>query len=406
MFRGWFVVSGAFGVQFVGFGGAYAFTAFFDALESEFQASRAAVSLVFSVAAALYFTLGAFSGRLADRIDPRLVIGGGIVALALGMAFASRATSLEAIYLGYGLGVGVGVGFSYVPSLGPVQRWFVRKRGLASGLAVSGIGIGNFLVPPLAAVLIAAHGWRDAWLVLAIGILVLGLAATLLIEASPAPRGLHPDGDPAPGALGAATAEGFTLAEALRSGAFWRLALALGLLSFGIFVPVVHLVPYAQDLGLARAEAVAMMALIGAGSTIGRFALGGLADRLGRRGSLALMFAGMGAANLWWLVSTNPWMLTLFALGYGLFYGGFVALIAAFTADVFGARQVTGILGVLYSAVSLGTLLGPPLAGLAFDLQRSYAVPIAGFAILSFVAAALVATVPKAPPRPIIPPRA
>src|SRR5882762_2520868 len=173
IFRGWFVVAGAFAVTFIGFGSAYTFSAFVEPLQRDFAASRGSVSLVFSLAGFLYFGLGVVSGPLADRWGARRLAVIGMLLTGAGLAIASFARSLGEVYAAYGLGVGLGVGCAYVPALGAVQRWFARRRGFASGLAVSGIGVGTLVMPPLASVLIAALGWREAYLVLG------GLAAVV-----------------------------------------------------------------------------------------------------------------------------------------------------------------------------------------------------------------------------------
>src|ERR1019366_10717108 len=162
-FYGWFVVIGAFAVTFVGFGCAYTFSAFVEPLQREFGASRGSVSLVFSLAGFLYFSLGIVSGPVADRVGPRRLAVAGMLLTGLGLAAASMARSLSEVYAAYGLGVGLGVGCAFVPAIGAVQRWFVRRRGFASGLAVSGIGVGTLVMPPLASLFIDTLGWRDAY---------------------------------------------------------------------------------------------------------------------------------------------------------------------------------------------------------------------------------------------------
>jgi MFS family permease len=112
------------------------------------------------------------------------------------------------------------------------------------------------------------------------------------------------------------------------------------------------------------------------GSTLGRFVLGGLADRIGRDRSLALIMLLNGVALAYWSVAQGFAALAVFALVFGLFYGGFVALVPAFTADLFGLRAMSAVLGVLYTSVAFGTLLGPTLAGWVFDSTGSYAWPI------------------------------
>ena len=119
-----------------------------------------------------------------------------MILTGLGLAVASLARSLPEVYAAYGLGVGLGIGFSYVPILGAVQRWFVRRRGLASGLAVSGIGVGTLVMPPAAALLIDAMGWRGAYLVLGIFAAIVGGGMALLVEDDPRRRGTGTDGDP------------------------------------------------------------------------------------------------------------------------------------------------------------------------------------------------------------------
>jgi len=156
-------------------------------------------------------------------------------------------------------------------------------------------------------------------------------------------------------------------------------------------VPFVHLVPYARDHGVAVSTAVLLLGVIGIGSTAGRFFLGGLADRIGRQSSLLLMFAGMAIALSIWLVSTGVWSLAAFAFVYGIFYGGWVAVLPAVVMDHFGGRNVSGIIGILYTSVAFGTLIGPSAAGFAFDLTGNYALPILASAAANITAAVIVA---------------
>ncbi len=399
MFRGWIVVAGAFIVMMTGFGVTYSFGTFFDALQQEFGALRGSVSLVFAISGFLYFVLGIVSGPLADRIGPRPVVLFGMVLVATGVFLAGHATALWQIYLAYGVGIGVGVGFAYVPAVAAVQRWFVRRRGTASGIAVAGIGIGTLIGPPAAAWAIEAFGWRGAYTALAIGALVLGLIGAFLIEGAPSRRGLRPDGDAGPAPAAHATAPGSTLREALRDRRFWWLYAATFVGCLGLFIPFVHLVPYALDHGIERGIAVWLIGVIGIGSTVGRFFLGGMADRLGRRQAFSLMFVGMAVSMVLWFFGTGAVMLGLFALVFGLAYGGFVALAPALIADYFGARDIAGIIGWLYSSVAFGTLAGPSLAGVAYDVSGSYAWPIVLSGVFSAIAAVMVTRMPE-PARP------
>jgi OFA family oxalate/formate antiporter-like MFS transporter len=370
--------------MFVGFGAAYSFAAFFRAFQAEFAASRAHVSLVFSLCAFLYFLLGAPGGMLADRYGTRRVALAGVAFLVAGLVAASYARSIGVLYATYSVGLGIGIGLTYVPSVGAVQPWFEKRRVLASGIAVSGIGAGNLLAPPLTAWWIETLGWRGAYLALAACTLVLGGAAAAAIRNRPAGHGRATEGVPLRAALGTRN--------------FWVLYGTLVLSGFGCFVPLVHIGPYAVDAGHPESFAVLLVSLIGLGSLIGRFAIGGIAHRLGTMASLALMYLGMALMLLLWWASTGAAALSLMATGFGICYGGFVATFPSAVMELFGARSVAGIIGCLYTAAGVGTLFGPPLTGAAFDATGSYAAPILGAALLAFLAAAGIATLLRVPP--------
>jgi len=194
VFYGWYFVAATLLVLFGGFGAVYSFGAFVLPLSDEFGVGRAGVASIFSGAVFMLFLTGAFSGMLADRIGPRRVIATGVVAIALGFAGAAAAREFTHILLCYGFGVGLGVGFVYVPAIGAVQHWFVRRRGLASGIAVTGIGVGTLIMPIVAGQLLETMNWRDVFLALGGLIFLLGAIAVCFIEADPAARGLAPDG--------------------------------------------------------------------------------------------------------------------------------------------------------------------------------------------------------------------
>jgi MFS transporter, OFA family, oxalate/formate antiporter len=376
MFYGWYVVAAGFAVTFVGFGCVYSFSAFIESLQRDFGAARGSVSLVFSLAGFLYFALGAISGPLADRWGSRRVVLAGIVLIGAGLILASFAQSLRAVYAAYSLGIGLGVGCSYVPAMGAVQRWFVKRRGFASGLASSGIGAGTLVGPPFAALLINVWGWRDAYLILGVVAVIIGAGMALFIENDPRDRGLGPDGERAEAQSPSVVPAGASIVDAIKSKRFIGLYAACLACSFGVFVPFVHLTPYATDHGIAQSSAVLLVSVIGIGSTVGRFFLGGLADRFGRELSLVGMFAGMALGLVIWVTSTQFWPLAIFALVFGTAYGGWVALLPAVVMDYFGGRNVSGLIGILYTSAGIGTLIGPSVTGYAFDATHSYTVPI------------------------------
>ncbi|WP_340110116.1 MFS transporter [Pikeienuella sp. HZG-20] len=399
LFYGWVVVLATFAVTLFGFGAAYSFSAFIEPLQAEFGASRGSVSLVFSLAGFLYFSLGVVSGPLADLWGARRLTVIGMLLVAGGLALAGAARSLSEVYVAYGLGVGLGVGFAYVPAIGAVQRWFVKRRGFASGIAVSGIGVGTLIMPPVASWLIEGWGWRSAYLALAAVVAVAGAGMALLIASEPHERGVGPDGDPIDAGQPALARAGASVGEAVRSPQFIGLYIACMICAFGVFVPFVHLVPYALDRGIGAHSAVLLIGAIGVGSTAGRFVLGGVADYIGRLTFLVTMFAGMAAALLVWAAATGYWGLAVFALAFGVFYGGWVAIMPAVVMDLFGGRNVIGIIGVLYTSVGFGTLIGPSAAGFIFDASNSYTWPILASAAANIAAACIVALMARAAAR-------
>lgn len=316
-------------------------------------------------------------GMLADRFGPRAVTTAGMLLIAAGLWLCSLADSMRMVYAAYGVGVGLGIALVYTPSIACVQPWFKARRGLAAGLASAGIGAGTVAVPLMVTVAIGWWQWRGAMRALALAVLVLGVCATWLLRRAPAAR-------MAPGQAVA----GQSLRETLRDARFWWLYLSVVLAAPSMFIPFAHVSAAARDMGVDAASAVGLVGLIGIGSLVGRFAIGALADRLGRTLTLLLMQASMGLSLLaWWSAGGYP-TLVFFALWFGLSYGGIVSLLPAICMDLFGARAVSGIIGTLYSGAALGNLAGPVLAGAVFDRTGSYLPVLWACLALSALAAA------------------
>ena len=370
----WVVVWACFVALAVIFGVSYSFAAFFEPLQQQFSARRADVSLLVGLSGLIYFVLGAGAGLLADRFGPRVVTSVGMVCIAAGLLAASVATSLAGVVWAYGLGVGVGIGLVYTPAIACVQPWFTRRRGLAAGLASAGIGAGTLAVPLLVAALLGPLDWRGALRALGVGVLVLGLAATLLLRRAPAAT------------VGARAVGGTPLGQALRSPTFlWLYAMCV-LASPGMFVPFAHASAAARDLGIDEVRAVGLVGLIGIGSLSRRFAIGALADRIGRPVTLVLVQASLGLSFVLWSLAGGYAAMAVFALWMGLSYGGIVSLMPALVMDSFGAPAVSSIIGILYTGAAVGNLAGPVLAGAVFDRSGSYQGVIWACALLSALA--------------------
>jgi len=288
-----------------------------------------------------------------------------MISIAIGLFLTSLAQSLTTVYLSYGLLVGLGIALVYTPSIACVQPWFHKRRGLASGIASSGIGAGTLILPVVVSYLLAEVNWRDALQMMSAGVLLIGLSAGFLLKRAPDLTGNTRGQLP-----------GLSLSAALKTPAFKWLYMGTLLGAPVMFVPFAHISAAARDAGLPDAQAVGLVGLIGIGSLVGRFAIGWLADRLGRVKTLMFMQCLMGLSYLIWAGAQDRWMFALFALWFGLSYGSIVSLLPAICMDLFGGRAVSAIIGTLYTGAALGNLLGPVLAGQVFDMTQSYTLVI------------------------------
>ena len=374
LFYGWVVVGGAFVVLFTAYGTQYAFGVFFAELLDEFGWSRASLSGIFSLYAFLYCVLGLLAGRLTDLWGPRVVIAMGGVFLGVGLAGMSRVSQLWHPYLLYGIVAALGMSTAYVPCNATVVKWFVRQRGLALGVATSGGSLGTFALPPVAAVLVGALGWRWAYVLFGAGIfLTLNLVATVM-RRDPEVLGLSPDG----AAWSAATAAPATpeiqwpLRLAIRTGAFWLIFGVFTATWIPVFIPLVHIVPFARDFGMSSLVASTVLSALGIAAVVGRLAMGAVSDTIGRRPALALVIALQTAAFLGFALVHGLPSLYLVALGFGFSYGAVSTLFPAIVGDFFGREQAGSLVGFLFALAGSMAAWGPLVAGAIYDATGAY----------------------------------
>jgi MFS family permease len=359
--RAWLdMVLGAL-AMFTVFATAYSFGTFVKPIAAEFKADRGSTALVFGLTAFLYFVLGALTGPLVQRVGPKpMVLFGGAVQVA-GILAMTKVHSLWQAYVTYCLGVGIGVACCYVPMVAVVGGWFSVKRPKAIGLAVSGIGLSSLLGAPVAARLIKAYGWRDAYQVFAIATAVLLLIVAAFIR-TPASFGTLPP---------------ITLSSAVRTRTFAVLYLGTLMISIPLFSVFVNLVPYAEDHGIAKVRSAVLISCIGAASVGGRIGLAWLALRFGTGRVYAMSFSMMVLTQMIWFVAGDLFsVLVVFALLFGFSYGGFISLSPAYLAEIFGPEQLGGLTGVNYSAAGIGALLGPTLGAWLVDRTGGYSATI------------------------------
>ncbi len=371
--RAWLTVVAAFFSSAVTLGTAYSFGAFFESMSEEFDAAAGATAVIFGITTFSFFWLSMVTGRMADRFGPRVVLAVGAVAMFAGLMLTSRVDSLGVGYVTYGAGVGVAAACGYVPMVATVGGWFVRQRALAVGLAVAGIGVGTLVLSPLSAWMIDRYGWRDTYVVFAIGGAAVLLACIPLVDRPPG------DGSPQPSRF----------ADALRSPVFRQVHLSALALGLALFVPFVFVGQYAKEQGIDAVQAAVLVGVLGGSSVLSRIGFGTLVQRFGSFRLYRACFVIHGISFLVWLVAGSSYaLLVLFVLVLGVGYGGFVALSPILISDRMGVAGLGSILGVLYTAPGLGGLIGPPAAGWVIDRTGTYRWAIVGClacAVLSVV---------------------
>lgn len=374
VFYGWTVVAAASLVLFMAYGTQYAFGVFFAALVDEFGWSRASLSGVFSLYAAVYSGFALVAGRLTDRWGPRTVIGIGGALLGVGLVAMSGVGALWQPYVLYGTVAALGMSTAYVPCNATVAKWFTRRRGLAVGLASAGGSLGTFALPPVAHVLVSRLGWRWSYVVFGLAIFLTLNALAVMMRRDPETVGLAPDGDrPARGpARRGPPAEDWTIRRALRSRPFWILYGVFTATWTPVFIPLVHLVPMARGLGVPPLLAATLVSALGAAALIGRLVMGGASDRIGRRGALAIALALQAGAFVGFAQSHTLPALYASSLVFGFSYGGASTLFPAAVADAFGREQAGTLAGLLFALAGSMAALGPVAAGFIYDRAGDY----------------------------------
>jgi len=329
---------------------------------------------------------GILAGRLNDKIGPKMVISATGITLGLAFLLMSLLQEPWQLYLVYGVLVGIGVSTTDIITLSAVARWFIKRRGMITGIVKMGTGFGQFAMPLLAAALISVYGWRHSYLSMAAANLVIILVAAQVLRRDPQGMGLLPNGDSHENlAASERTAEsGVTLSVALKTRQFWIMCVAWFSVFFCLLTIIVHIVPHARDLGLSPATAAGVLSTIGGVSLLGRIVMGMVNDRIGGKGSLILCFIVLLCGLVWLQVASTVWMLFLFAAIYGFAHGSFFTVVSPTIAELFGTLSHGVLFGIILFSGMVGGSVSPIMAGRIFDTTGSYQI---AFIILIAIAA-------------------
>lgn len=388
-FRGWTMVGAGFVVLFVVYGLQFSYGEFRQAATASEGWSQTSLSAIFAVYIGAYSILSAVSGWATDRYGPRVTVAVGSVLLCSGYALWAGAQHLWAVVVALAVVAPVGMSCSWVPVNATAVRWFVRRRGIAGAIVTSGGSAGNIVAPPVAALLIQAHGWRTALVIMAAVGLVLLLGAASVLVRDPEQVGLHPDGAPQPPIVGTADAS-LTPAQAVRSPTYWLLWVMYSLSFVVVFVPFVHGSAHAVELGISSITAATVISSIGVGGLAGRLLVGAFSDRTDRRRAVVASLALETLAFLGLAGASGLGLLYPAAVAFGFSYGGAVAVFPALVGDYFGRAHAGVIVGRIFASAGAMAAIGPYVAALIYDTAGSYClafVVAAALNGLAFVAA-------------------
>jgi MFS family permease len=396
-YYGYAIVAASTIIMTAGVGIYYSYSVFFESLLTEFGWSRAVTSGAFSVSILVAGLLGIVMGRISDRVGPKAIcIFSGIV-LGLGFILMSRVDSPWQVFAIHILLLASGVSGLWPAVVSSVPRWFIEKRGLMTGIVTGGIGLGGFIFPPVISHFVSVYGWRTAYVLSGVIIMVVVVAGALFlkykpIQASPAPkspaasaRTLPPGGND------------FTLKEVLLTRQFWVLVVVFILLGFNQFSITVHMVPYASGVGISPLAAAGVLSSIGGASIVGRVLIGVVGDRL-RIKTLFIFIIVLFLVSLAWLEFADKlWSIYLFAIVFGFAYGGSSTIQPLLAVDLFGISALGILLGILGFSVFVGGSIGPVISGYIFDVTGSYHIAFIVNALIAV--AALVLTLSLTRPR-------
>jgi MFS family permease len=393
LFYGYVIVAAAFFIQTMTWGINNSFGVFFNPLLTEFGWLRATVSGAVSMNLLVYGLVSIFVGGLNDRFGPRLIMTGCGFCLGLGYLLMTGVNTVWQLYLFFGLFGGVGLSGMDVILLSTIARWFEKKRGTMSGLIKMGTGVGMLIMPIFVTWVISTYGWRTAFAVLGILILIIVISLAQFLVRDPAKRGQFPDNEIETDTIRTDSSEnGLSFQEAFHTRQFWTVCAVFFLFLICAGTILLHIVQHAIDLEIPAPSAASVLATIGGVSIAGRFLMGSAGDRIGSKMALFICLLFLLTGLLWLQLAKILWMFYVFAAFYGFAHGGFFAVGSPLVAGLFGTRSHGLIFGIAIFSSMIGGAIGPILAGHIFDVTMSYQIVFYILAALSIIALILTAS--------------
>jgi len=398
------VVFGACLTQFTIVGLLFAIGLFFDVFEKEFGWSRTILSGSTSLAFLSMGVLAYFGGRLSDRYGPTVVLATTGLLYGVGFALISIVGEPWQLVALFGIFLGMGLATHDVVTLSTIARWFGPRRGLMTGVVKVGTAFGQMVLPLLAAVLMAAVGWRYAALALGYAGAALLLIAAFSVSAPPRNRisaqstarstARSTAQSAAQSSAQSSEPQGPAFAAVRRGRPFWTMCLIQFLFFPSLMTVPLHIAVHGIDLGMTRTAAATLLTLIGGGSVVGRMTVGTFTDRIGGRNAYILSLMLLVAALLLLLTVRTHWALFVVVTVYGFAHGGLFTVVSPTVAEFFGTRAHGAIFGGIVFFGTIGAAVGPVMAGRVFDVTGSYDLAFGTLAAMSAGALGLALTLP------------
>lgn len=348
-------------------------------------ADRAESFIAFGASLTFLFSglISPLAGWLIQRFPLKNLMLVGCAILGSGLLLHANANTVIAVYLARIL-MGVSLGFvGVLPCVVLVSNWFVRRRGTALGVLLTGTSVGGVIIPPVATPLIERFGWRTAMILLSLIIwLILAPLVAFFVKTKPEDSASYSDGK----GSSLVEKEGLTFAEALKTPVFWIFAFGAALIFYPIFVTSQQLILQAARIGFTAWQSTFVLSGLFAVSVAGKFLFGYLSDRF-QPVRVVLICTTVMFASTFLLLDLNPTTAVLFLVPFGLGYGGAFVLIQRLAADFFGQRDYPKILGAITIGDTLGAVLGGLVTGwLADKYSGDYTVGFYGVMIATGIA--------------------
>jgi len=378
----------------------YAWSVFIKPLSVEFGWNRAEISMAFSICALVFGCSSLVSGKMSDRYGPRIVVLVGSIILGIGFTAAGFIQEKWHLYLAYGVIAGMGGGIVYLPPIATAPKWWPDRRALATGFTVVGLGVGSFIMAPLATIIIGNPdlGWRYVFIYVGIAMGIMGIISALCLSNPPAgwkPAGWKPRQPQS--TKRHLVYRDYTFSEAIRTYQFWMLYLAYFCGCFAGLMVIGHVAGHGTDSGLTSMQAAMAVSALAIFNAVTRIIIGYIADRIGVKIALTIILVLQVAAMLLlYPAGADVMFLVIVAAIIGWNYGGLFTLFPSACLQYYGPTSQGANYGLLFTAFGLAGFCGPLVGGLLKDATGTYYIPFIAGALV--VAVSVVATALSKPP--------